>query len=47
VRESQKVEGSRPTEPALAAVLCRLLAELDEARFIRMEFQPKLPQSFP
>ena len=47
VRESQKVERLRLTFPSSFPVLFGKPPELNPARFVWMEFQPKLPQPFP
>ncbi len=47
VREPQKVERFRLTFPSMFPALFGVPPELDPARLVRMEFQAKLPQSFP
>ena len=47
VREAKKVERLRFAFPSSFPVLFGKPPELDQTRLIWMEFQPKLPQSFP
>ena len=47
VREAKKVERHRFTFPSSFPVLFGKPPELDQTRRVGMEFQPKLPQSFP
>lgn len=47
MRESQKVERLWLTFPSSFPVLFGEPPELDPARLVWMEFQPKLPQPFP
>jgi hypothetical protein len=47
VRKSQEVERFRLSFPSPFPVRFGIPPELDPARFIRMEFQSKLPQPFP
>ena len=47
VRETQKVERLGLAFPSSFPALFGIPPELDPARFVGMEFQPKLPQPFP
>ena len=47
MREAQKVERFRLTFPSSFPVQLGVPPELKPARFVRMQFQPKLPQPFP
>jgi hypothetical protein len=47
VRETQKVERLGLTFPSSFPALFGVPSELNPARFVGMEFQPKLPQPFP
>jgi hypothetical protein len=47
VRESQKIERLGSSFPSSFPVLFGIPPELDPARFIWMQFQPKLSQPFP
>src|ERR1035441_2955479 len=47
LREAQKDERLRLTFSASFPVEFGVPPELDPARFVRMQFQPKLPQPFP
>ena len=47
VRETQKVERFGLAFPSLFPARFGIPPELDPARFVGMEFQPKLPQPFP
>jgi hypothetical protein len=47
VRETQKVERLGLAFPSSFPALFGVSPELDPARFVWMEFQPKLPQPFP
>jgi hypothetical protein len=47
VRESQKIERLGPSFPSSFPVRFGIPPELDPARFIWMQFQPKLSQPFP
>ena len=47
VGETQKVKGLRLSFSALFPALSGEAPELDQARLLRMQFQPELPQAFP
>ena len=47
VRETQKIEGLRLSQPALLSVDRRKAAKFDQARLVRVERQRELLQSFP
>jgi hypothetical protein len=47
MREAKKVERFRFAFPSSFPVLFGKPAELNPARFVWMQFQPKLPQPFP
>ncbi len=47
VGETQEVEGLRFPFPMLLPVLGGVAPKLDQARFLRVQFQPELRQPFP
>jgi len=47
MREAEKVEGLRLTLATLPSVCSRVAAELDQARLVRMQFQPKPGKPLP